>query len=139
MKIRFLIYGLVGWCVEIFWTGLGSLLKGDPTLRAKTYLWMFPIYGMAVFLEPIHHHLRDKPVILRGVIYTILIFLVEYTTGWLIKQITGLCPWDYSYNSFSINGFIRLDYAPAWFVVGLLFERLHNSLDQMIPLFKKLL
>lgn len=50
---RFIIYGFAGWSMEIFWTGLHSLLTGDLTLQGYTNLWMFFIYGCAVFLEPI--------------------------------------------------------------------------------------
>ena len=45
MTKRFLIFGCLGWCIEILWTGFHSLLLGDGALTAKTYLWMFPIYG----------------------------------------------------------------------------------------------
>lgn len=128
MIIRFLIYGFSGWCVEIFWTGLGSLLRGDIKLRGWTYLWMFPIYGLAISLEPVHNYIRDWPILLRGGIYTIIIFIIEYITGWAIKESTGLCPWDYSNTPFSLNGFIRLDYTPAWFITGLLFEQLHDTI-----------
>lgn len=128
MFARFLIYGLSGWCTEVFWTGFGSMLSGDVRLRGWTYIWMFPIYGLAVFLEPIHNKIRGLPVILRGGIYTVLFFSVEYLTGWLLKTTTGVCPWDYSGKVFSVNGFIRLDYAPAWFAAGLLFEKLHDTL-----------
>lgn len=128
MVFRFIIYGLSGWCTEIFWTGLGSLLRGDVTLRGWTYIWMFPIYGLAIFLEPVHNKIRNLPVFVRGGVYTLLIFSVEYISGWILKLSTGACPWDYSGQLFSINGFIRLDYAPAWFAAGLLFERLHDLL-----------
>lgn len=128
MGRRFVIYGFVGWCVEIFWTGLGSLLSGDLKLRGWTYIWMFPIYGLAVLLEPVHNRIRNQPAVFRGGVYTLLIFVIEYTTGWLLKIITGTCPWDYSGTPFSVNGFIRLDYAPAWFAASLLFEKLHDML-----------
>ncbi len=51
MMKRFLVYGLVGLCAEIFWTGIGSLLQGDIRLSGFTYIWMFPIYGLTVFLN----------------------------------------------------------------------------------------
>lgn len=128
MIIRFFIYGLSGWCTEVFWTGLSSLLKGDLRLRGWTYIWMFPIYGLAIFLEPIHNRIRNWPVLFRGGVYTLLIFSVEYSSGWLLKTVTGICPWDYSGMPSAINGFIRLDYAPAWFAAGILFELLHDTL-----------
>ncbi|KPU45308.1 hypothetical protein OXPF_12010 [Oxobacter pfennigii] len=128
MRGRFIIYGLAGWCIEIFWTGLGSLISGDPKLQGWTYIWMFPIYGLAIFLEPIHNRIRNWPVILRGGAYTLLIFLAEYSTGWLLKTVMGVCPWNYSGTPYEIDGLIRLDFAPAWFAAGILFEKLHDLL-----------
>lgn len=128
MEVRFIIYGLLGWCMEVFWTGLGSLMKGDVTLTAWTSIWMFPIYGMAIILEPIHDRLRNMNILLRGCAYTLIIFSIEYTTGSLLRIILGVCPWDYNPNRFSVQGIIRLDYAPVWFTAGLLFERVHDIL-----------
>jgi uncharacterized membrane protein len=136
MGRRFFIYGLIGWCIEVFWTGIGSLLSGDMQMYGWTYIWMFPIYGLAVFLEPIHNKIRDWPVVVRGGVYTLLIFFAEYSTGLFLRIILGECPWDYSASSYSINGLIRLDYAPAWFAAGLLFEKLHSILEN-IPILKR--
>lgn len=131
MGKRFIIYGLTGWCLEVFWTGLGSLFHGDVKLSSQTYIWMFLIYGLAVFLEPIHDRIRKWPVALRGGVYSILIFSIEYATGTLLRIFIGVCPWDYSDSPFSVNGIIRLDYFPVWFVTGLLFERAHDYLDKV--------
>lgn len=128
MVMRYILYGLAGWCIEIFWTGLGSLISGDVNLRGWTYLWMFPIYGLAIFMEPVHNRIRNLPFFIRGTIYTLIIFFIEYSTGLLLKTFLGVCPWDYSGTPFSVGGFIRLDYAPAWFIAGLLFERVHDAL-----------
>lgn len=126
--VRFVQYGLIGWCAEVFWTGLGSLYCGDVTLQGRTYLWMFFIYGLAILLEPIHDRIRHCPVIFRGGVYTLAIFFTEYLTGWLLKSIIGVCPWNYGNGPFSINGIITLTYIPVWFIVGLLFEKLHDML-----------
>ena len=85
MRKRFVIYGMVGLCMEIFWTGMGSLINGNLRLIGQSNIWMFFIYGMAIFLEPIHTLLNGWSVILRGGVYTLLIFITEYFTGWLIK------------------------------------------------------
>ena len=131
MKIRFLIYGLGGWCLEIFWTGLGSLLTGDITLKARTSIWMFLIYGLAVFIEPVHEKLRGRSVFLRGGVYTLIIYFIEFTTGWTLKLLLGTCPWSYSGLPLSICGIITLSYWPAWFLAGLLFERTHDLLLEL--------
>nr|NSL49926.1 hypothetical protein [Dendrosporobacter quercicolus DSM 1736]SDM92643.1 Putative ABC-transporter type IV [Dendrosporobacter quercicolus] len=127
---RVIIYGLIGWCLEIVWTGLGSLLSGDIRLTAQTYLWMFPIYGLAaVLFEPLHDAIRLWPLGARGGVWMLLCFTVEYLSGWMLRSAIGAAPWDYSAAVFHIHGLIRLDYAPAWFGAGLLFERLHDWLD----------
>lgn len=131
MLSRFIIYGILGWALEIFWTGLGSFFRGNWELAGFTYLWMFPIYGLAVFMEPIHYKIKDIPWYFRGVIWAFIIFSIEYTTGWLLDTLLGACPWDYStVSDYHLHGYIRLDYLPAWFVVGLLFERTHAFLDK---------
>lgn len=128
---HFIIYGMLGWLVEIFWTGLGSLLNGDVRLTAKTYLWMFPIYGLAILFEPVHDAIRHRPARVRGTIWMLLCFAMEYISGWILLDIIGTVPWDYSQAFFNIHGLIRLDYAPAWFVAGLLFEKIHDWLDRV--------
>lgn len=134
MLTRFFIYGALGWVVEIVWTGLGSILRRDPKLRATTYLWMFPIYGgAAILFERVFIFIAPQPWILRGLVWVAAIFAVEYVTGFLIKQWVGESPWDYSGTRFSVHGLIRLDYAPAWFVLGLLFERMHQVLIGIVP------
>ena len=134
MWIRFLIYGTLGWAVEIIWTGLGSILRRDARLVGRTYLWMFLIYGLAApLLEPIHFAVAHLAWPWRGLIWAGSIFTIEYITGWLLREATGSCPWDYTGVRLSVNGLIRLDYAPAWFVLGLLFERLHRALLALTP------
>lgn len=127
MKTRFFIYGLIGWCTETVWTGFGSLVKGDLTMYAWTYIWMFPIYGSMIFLEPVHDRIRHFPAVLRGGVYAILFFAVEYATGSMLRAFIGRCPWNYS-GPYSINGIITLTFIPVWFAGGLLFEKLHDFL-----------
>lgn len=51
------------------------------------------------------------------------IFAAEFGTGMLLKHY-GMCPWDYSSSPFNYKGVIRLDYAPVWFLTGLIYEKL---------------
>lgn len=125
---RFIIYGLLGLCSEVLWNGFAAMLKGDILLRGTTCIWMFPIYGLAIFLEPVHYRIKHLPLILRGGIYMILIFAVELISGLLLRRILGACPWNYENKALSIGGIITLDYAPVWFAVGILFEKIHNAI-----------
>lgn len=118
---NYVIYGLIGWCIEIFWTGLGSLVNKDAKLVGKTSLWMFFIYGLAAFIKPVQALIGSYPVAMRGVIYVFCFFAIEYLTGSFLKYFS-ICPWDYSSAKYNVRGIIRLDYAPLWFITGLFFE-----------------
>ncbi len=133
MKYRFLLYGLLGWTMEIVWTGFGSLIRGDFRLQGVSYLWMFPIYGLAVYLEPVHDRIRNFAWSIRGLIWTGIIFSIEFLAGLLLKVTVGIVPWDYSGSFYSVAGLIRLDYAPVWFTVGLIFERVHDFIKKQLP------
>lgn len=131
---RFLIYGLAGWTIEIAFTGFGSMMRGMLSLTGYTYLWMLPIYGMAVFFEPIHDRIRSAPWIVRGIIWTCMILFIEYISGWLLNLLIGFCPWNYTgFSPYSVNGFMRLDFGIFWFFVGLGFEKVHDFLDSVFP------
>lgn len=122
MKSNFIRCGMYGWCLEVLWTGLHSLLQHDPKLTGISSLHMFPIYGMASLIAPLSRRLKKYTRLTRGLIYMLGIYAVEYASGtWLKKR--GRCPWDYSSSPFHVNGVIRLDYAPLWFLTGLFFER----------------
>ncbi len=127
MLIRYIIYGLLGMNMEIFWTGISQLNTGSKNLVGHTSIWMFFIYGLAVLImEPIHNLIAAQNWFLRGCVWTTVIFVIEFTTG-LILRLLNIEAWRYD-GAFSILGLIRLDYAPVWFAVGLIFERLHNLL-----------
>ena len=55
--------------------------------------------------------------------YATLIYIAEYSTGVFLKRY-GACPWDYSKAKFNVKGVIRFDYAPAWLLTGLIFEKI---------------
>ena len=107
--------------MEVLWTGLGSIVSRAPKLICRTSMWMFPIYGMAAFFKPISRRLMEKSALLRGGLYTLLIFTTEYTTGSILKKFHR-CPWDYSGQPANVHGLINLCYAPLWFGAGLFFE-----------------
>ena len=94
----------------------------DRRFLGNTSLLMFPIYGMGAAIGPIRHALCRQNILVRGLIYMMLIFATEYTTGWLLRKYR-MCPWDYSDAALNVDGLIRLDYGPWWFIMGLIFER----------------
>lgn len=107
--------------MEVMWTGLASLIKRDFTAKSTTSIWMFFVYGSAAFFTPLIELISPMPVLVRGLIYAVCIYAVEYGVGMTLRQLK-MCPWDYSEAKTSVQGVIRLDYAPLWFGVGLFFE-----------------
>jgi uncharacterized membrane protein len=123
MKRNFILCGLTGWCLEVFWTGTASLLCGERTMMGRTSLLMFPIYGCAAVIGPVSRRLKKIPVVLRGTLYASGILAGEFISGSLLRRF-WYCPWDYSNARFQYKGLIRLDYFPVWFLTGLLYEKL---------------
>lgn len=114
--------------MEVLWTGMNSLLKGDKNLSSFTSLWMFFIYGSAVFLEPIHDIICKWKWPARGVLWMVIIWGIEYSSGLLLRETLGVEAWVYT-GPYAVDSLVRLDFAPAWFVAGLFFERIHHALD----------
>ncbi|MEN3003928.1 hypothetical protein [Dehalobacterium formicoaceticum] len=131
---KYLIYGLLGICLEIFWTGFQSLLYSDYTMEGRTYVWMFFIYGLAVFLEPLQDKLKGENFFFRGTIYMLLIFFVELAAGLMLRSLIGECPWNYGAHGL-IYSIITPYFIPVWFVLGLMFEKVHDFLDAIFSLY----
>ena len=60
MRKTFIQCGILGWGMEILWTGLDSFRRRDFKLTGHSSLWMFPIYGCAAFIGPVSRLLRKK-------------------------------------------------------------------------------
>jgi len=135
MAIRFILYGLGGMCGEVIFTAITeSIPHRDWRLVGKSYLWMFPIYGLlAIFYEPVHDSIRHIPWLVRAIIWSLGFTTVELLAGWIISRIAGRCPWDYSQKRFAINAYIRWDYFIVWAVVGLALEPVHDFLVELTP------
>lgn len=123
MKNTFIQCGMTGLCLEILFTGLADQTPDDHRLLGRSSILMFPIYGTAAFLGPVSRLLKKQNLLVRGSVYTLFIFLTEYASGKFLKK-RHICPWDYTGKPTNINGLIRLDYTPCWFLTGLLFERI---------------
>lgn len=135
--IRFVLYGLLGWCAEIVWTALLDFARRrDPRLAGTSYLWMFPIYGSIVFLyEPVHDAIRGLPLPARAGVWALGFTAVEWASGRAIERLTGRCPWDYVAGGarLAINPYVRWDYLPLWAAVGLALEPVHDFLVRLTP------
>jgi len=116
---RFVVYGLVGWCIECIFTSVMDLASGagDLRLMGYSYLWMHPIWGTGLLLGERLMGLLQRTGysrLTRAFLGMWVCFAVEYTMGAALVVLIGRCPWDYSAAPLNLHGLVRLDYAPFW-------------------------
>ena len=129
---KMIAYGCLGLLIEIFFTGIGSLIGGHWDATGKTYLWMLPVYGFtALLLEGVSGAI-SWPFYLKAFIYVPIIFFAEGLSAWIIKRIIGRVPWDYGVSHWTPFGFINLKYAPYWFILALAFDPITAFLTKAI-------
>jgi uncharacterized membrane protein len=131
---QFLAYGCLGMLLEVFFTGIGSLLHKNWRATCQTYLWMLPIYGLAgLALQGIHLSLLWHWFPLAFV-YLVTIYAIEFTSGWLLEKLIGRCPWHYGLSAWTPLGLINLRYAPFWFILGCFFNPIASFLERAVRL-----
>jgi hypothetical protein len=129
---RFLAYGLAGSIAEtLFTSAVASVGAGRIVRPAPSTPLMVGLYGMALpFFEPVHDRVRGRPAWQRAAVYAGGILAVETLSGLAWRRWTGRVPWEYR-SGLAVAGVTRLDYAPAWAIVGLAAERLHDTLTEL--------
>jgi uncharacterized membrane protein len=128
---RMLGYGFVGWALEVSFTALTGVR--DRRLRGHSYLWMLPIYGAGgMLLEQIHERLasRGVPRWARSLAYMAGIYATEFGSAAFLDRVLGDVPWRYL-RGLHLKGYVRLDYAPFWYLCGWLFESLQDELRKL--------
>ena len=131
---RFLAYGLAGSIAEaLFTSAVASAGAGRIVRRGPSTPLMLALYGLALPLfEPVHDRVRGRPAWQRATVYAGGILAAEAMSGLAWRRWTGRVPWEYR-SGFAVAGLTRLDYAPAWALVGLAAERLHDALTEPGP------
>ena len=123
---NFIVCGLTGWCIEVFFTAITSKdVKGnrDRKLEGHSSIWMFPIYGLASVIGDIYPKIAKWPKLLRAFLYGICFITVEFISGNILTRF-HVCPWNYKGCIFSIKDIIRLDFFPLWMLAGMLYEHI---------------
>jgi len=131
--LKLFIYGCVGLVIEVFFTGLHSIiLMKDKNAVCRTSLWVLPIYGGgAIFLSWLKSSLDNAFIFVP--LAVVSIFALEFISGWLLRQIK-IKAWDYSHAKFGIMGLIRLDYLPFWAMVAIGFDSLSDYISKILEI-----
>lgn len=117
----FFFYGSLGLLIETIFTGLHSLIiERNPRGVCTTYLPMFPLWGIGgLFFQFLHQYLSGFWFVL---LMTPIIFLFEFSFGFLYQKIFGRKLWDYGNARYGVAGLIRLDYLPFWLLLSIGFN-----------------
>ena len=113
------LFACIGVTNEVVYTALTEFDYNNHltwSLTGHTYVCMIVVYALIpFFFDLLKEKIGQRPLLLRLFIYASLIIIVEFIFGFILDQLTGACPWDYTGKSkFEIMGYTRLDYFPLW-------------------------
>ncbi|XP_029427676.1 transmembrane protein 229B-like [Rhinatrema bivittatum] len=123
---RWYMYAIHGYFCEVMFTAAWDFtLKRDWKFHGVTSVWALFIYGtFMLVVEKLYLRLRAyHGTLVRCLIYTLLLYLWEFSTGFLLRQFNA-CPWDYSHFDYDIMGLVALEYAVFWFLGTLILEKM---------------
>ena len=136
MIVSFACFGITA---EVFFTAFSDLYNQTPlcgkpltALAGTSYVWMALIYGLIpVFGILLHYKAKPIPVWLRLPLYVLIIYAIEFTSGYLLQCVTGSCPWHYT-TGWNVMGLIRLDYFPVWLLFVWLVEQIYIFMNTRV-------
>ncbi len=88
---------------------------------------------LAPLYEPVHEIFRPWHWFMRGTFYGMGFWAVEFAAGWLLRRVTGACPWDRSHLRGNLQGILAWEYGPVWFAFGLALEPVHDFFLRLTP------
>jgi hypothetical protein len=130
--VLFLIFSFFGVGIEVIFSSIHDYARNkDISLKGRSYLWMFPLYGIwGLVIGPLYNLIEVIPFILRGFIYLAVIFAGELSYGYLLKLIIEKCPWEYK-GRWTIKGVVNLLYLPFWLIFGYISEMIYRGFISM--------
>lgn len=128
------LFGFIGLGLNVFFSALKLARKrrrnkrGYLQLTGYTSAIYFPLY----FTAPLWFWLAREIGLLndhwavRGLAYTLMFYTTEYISMIVCVKLTGTSPSRQSYlrGGWDVGGLVNLSLAPAWFILGLLFEQI---------------
>lgn len=133
LVFQMLIFAVLGLGLEVVFTGALDWRRSRPRhLLGYSSVWYLPLYAISpIFLHFAGSALFVLPTLLRGLIYMACIFAVEYMGMLCLRMLLGSSPSEVGYyqSRWNVHGLIRLDYAPAMFLMGLFFEFIYRRMN----------
>lgn len=131
----FFLYSILGFLLESF------IYKFINSSNHSGFLYgpITPIYGIgALIIIIVNTKLIDKlklnkvfKIFLQFIIFMILLTVIEFLGGYLLKKILNIELWNYSNKEYNIGKYIRLELAIIWGIMGVIASYV------IIPFFSK--
>lgn len=122
---RLYIYAIHGYVTEVMFTAAWEFVVNmNWKFPGNTSVWSLFIYGLSTLLiEKLYLLLKDRaPLLVRALIYTVWTYCWEFCTGYVLRHFDA-CPWDYTPFEGDFMGLVTLEYAPLWFIGGIVGEQ----------------
>lgn len=123
---RLYIYAIHGYVTEVMFTAAWEFVVNlNWKFPGNTSVWSLFIYGLStLIIEKMYIRLRDHMSLFwRAIIYMIWTYCWEFSTGYILKHFDA-CPWDYTPFEGDFMGLVTLEYAPLWFIGGIVGEQI---------------
>ena len=94
--------------------------------------WYIPFYALLppVAFHNFHGLFFALPFYVRGLLYMLICWVLEYCSMGLLRLTRGKSPSEDSYyrSRLNVHGLIRLDLGPVWICLGFAFEWIFRNL-----------
>lgn len=128
LACRMFLYALQGYFIEVTFTAICNLAEtGSLELRGCSSIWSLMIYSITtISMERINAFLKPLgwPLAAIAFVHMCCMYVCEFTSGCLLRTI-GACSWDYGDFMFNVAGLVTLEYAPLWYLLGVIFEKVY--------------
>lgn len=134
-----IVFASLGITTEVIFTAFMNLVHQTPlcgkpliSMAGDSYVWMIFIYGLIPILGHYgYHRIKKYPVLIRLLIYVLLIYIVEFSSGYILQKTLGACPWQYT-SGHQVMGLIQLDFFPFWAFFSWIVERFYVFMNERV-------
>lgn len=129
----FLTYSILGF----FYECIINFIQDGRFSSGFMYGPWTPIYGIGVLIilyiyKKLKKYNKIKRLIIMSIISMIVLTILEYITGNLIKLIFHTSFWDYSNYKFNYGKFISLESSLIWMIGSIIIIFIHKKLKKYI-------
>lgn len=139
------IYSLIGFIIESTWFKiLKSKAHSGIFYGPYTFVYGFGVLSSILLYEWLEKYLKEKNKYLKLLIYfiifTILLTLIEYIGGHILKLVFDIDMWNYTSHKFHFGKYICLELAFIWGLLGtfniyFLYPKIKKIIDKIPSLY----